>query len=237
MKIEKLSLQTILYCADCKKENLPPSLLIIATITTIITVINTAIIIIIILPVFSSWTRTPCTEIVVLPSHSDFSFSFHHICSKGMFFKYFGPCFLVLLVVDQMTLHRYCALVSFRCQHCPHRGMGNSQKPFFLEHTSLCSACRQEKGEPFINIFGATSKEAALTQNPRMKKFHESAIQPHQTPIYPTLQQGQSTVPRLCGVNRVLLTAGLGSIVGLRTEEEDFVWRKRRRGRRNVFHI
>ena len=63
---------------------------------------------------------------------------------------------------------------------------GNSQKQFFLSakwSAAGCSTCRSRqegrvKHVIVIFLLGA-SKEVALTQNPRMKKFHESAIQPH----------------------------------------------------------
>ena len=87
------------------------------------------------------------------------------------------------LVLDQMTLHRYCGPLSFRCQHCPHRGRGNSSH--FLFHRHAPNAHADRKGWNFLSIFflpkrlWCTSSQADLAQNPRMKKFHESAIQPH----------------------------------------------------------
>ena len=55
------------------------------------------------------------------------------------------------LVLDQMTLHRYCGPLSFRCQHCPHRGRGNSSH--FLFHRHAPNAVQTGKGETFYQYF------------------------------------------------------------------------------------
>ena len=77
--------------------------------------------------------------------------------------------------------------LSFRCQRCPHRGTGNSQKPFFLSANRstpahAAQAVQTGKVKHFINDFSSSEppkRNVALTQNPRMKKFHESSIQAH----------------------------------------------------------
>ena len=111
------------------------------------------------------------------------------------------------LVLDQMTLHRYCGPLSFRCQRCPHRGRGNSSH--FLFHRHAPHAVQTGKGETFYQYF--FPKEALMYVitgrfGPESKDEEVPWIG-NSTPYIQIQRQGQSSVPRLCGVNRVLLTA------------------------------
>ena len=88
--------------------------------------------------------------------------SYHHPISYlnlQNFFSVGSTYFPRLVLLDQMTLHWYCAPwrgpFSFRCQRCPrpgHRGTGNSYSTFFsqeiLSVNWSTTACRKKKRPP-----------------------------------------------------------------------------------------